>query len=156
MMRGCCTTAAGITNYKVASLYNNSTAAELLCLWTVVPNTASGKAPAVARSGSFGSLGEVVNTLVSGGARLAGQIFVSDEAAVLTNDFEFFTASAIATYLQAGVPIAILQPGWSFSVSEIQTGQTGTQVSFLWQSIHPEDLEDRHCYACDGAPAASP
>jgi hypothetical protein len=150
MMRGADLTSIGITNFKTTNLYNNSTGAEMLCVWAIKPNHPAGPLPVVVRSGLQGAVSETVNTLVSGGARLAGQISVADEAAILTPDYFVADINQTDTSTPSGVPYALLQPGWSLSVGAIQTGKTGAQCGFIWQAVHPQDLDGHHCQICDG------
>lgn len=138
------------TNYATTSLFNNSTGRDLLALWAIGIQTQGGGFTiyGAAFQGSLGTVSGTVAPLVTGDAPQYGQIYYADSATPITPDYQFANYLSPVYTQPFGMPYTILQPQWSYVIQDIGTG-TLDVVSFLWQAVHREDLEGRHCPECD-------
>jgi hypothetical protein len=143
---------SGAPGRALVELYNNSTGADLLLLWNVV--IGNGGNPPGARAGieqgHTATNAETVGSLMSGEAIKPGLLFSATNPAQLTADYMLNDGGG-GTYLFGfPVPIAVLQPGFSFFMQVNGSSGNDIPVGFVWQAVHPEDLQGRHCHICDG------
>lgn len=147
-MRGAYT-AATSTNYATGSLYNNSTGAEMLALWYVYVHGDATFMACVTINGTLGSKVGAVAPVVGGELTRAGQLYYVDNATAQTPDIFIGDDNGTAGIFASRVPVAVIQPGQSFVTASRTTGTT-LYFAYLWQIVHPEDLDGKHCAVCDG------
>jgi len=80
---------------------------------------------------------------------MAGQIYTAVTSNALTADFRFAASNTYPPLLGHGVPICVLQPGWSFFLQTNGTSSSDLPTSIIWQALHPEDLQYKPCKICD-------
>jgi hypothetical protein len=128
------------TNYGTVSLFNNSTAAQLLVVrdFFVITGTA-GIVDIILYQGSLGSAGGQMQPVVSGDAVTAGQLYSLDDASILTADYAVNTAYNQPRWGHE-FPFQILQPGWSL-VFQFATKTVLIDLSIMWEAILAEELD---------------
>ena len=149
MMRGAFANSGAVTNYETMSLYNNGAGADLLVVWWA--NVQSGNVDylnAASIQGPVGTMVGAVAPIITGDSTLSGTIYELDDANQIVPDLFIESGLYNGNQIFSTIPLAILQPGWSFVVQDTATGGTG-EASFIWQNVHPEDLEGRPCRICE-------
>lgn len=134
-------------NLGTVGLYNNSTGPELLVLWYLSWSTQNGLAVMGIQRGIVGTAQSTIAPLVTGETIYAGQVTKGDTATAVNADLMPYFPSYESTTLHPTLPWAILQPGWSFLIQDNTTGDA-MNASFIWQSIHSEDLYGLPCPIC--------
>jgi hypothetical protein len=128
------------TNYGTVSVWNSSTARDLLVIRLIFIYTGDGFGTTAGTvQGQQGTANGVQNPIWPGEAALAGQICTLDSAAQITSDF----ASSFGTALDPKFfiyPIAILPPNWSFVVQHTAKNNA-LSVSFVWEAVQPDELD---------------
>jgi hypothetical protein len=142
MMRGAYLLNAVAATYQSIALYNDSTGAELLAVWAVIAGSGGAENIILAWSqpGTIGTFQRRGTPVVTGQAPRAGQLWAASLAAQQTEDMYLMGEgqNGFAGY-SFGFPIAILQPGWSFVLSNFS--QNGNiYPTIIWESIPYEAL----------------
>ena len=136
------------TNLGTVSLYNNSTGAEVLVIWYVNTNSSDTVLQAGIIQGKQGTAQTTVAPLITGNPIFAGQVCKLDTTTVMPFDQCFQYGQNPSASINADLPWAILQPGWSFVVQD--TGDADEMCcSFVWQAAHVADIYESHCTVCD-------
>lgn len=141
------------SNLATAALYNNGSGAEALAVWVInpeTPSTTSVPVTVVQGTSTIGSAGGVIHPLVSTGFKYAGALYSVDTATAITPDFMICAINEAANPVYPGLPIAILSPGWAIVTQQETGGGADISCGFIWQAVHPEDIDGRHCDVCDG------
>lgn len=141
-------------NFAIAELYNNSTGADLLLVW-FISHGHGGNAPPIAVGTEQGHTATTLGTatpLVSGWTPQAGLIYYDNTATAVPADYWLSDNSTPTPLYGVGMPLSVLQPGWSFFIRTMGSSTVDVPLGFIWQAVHPEDLLYRHCPICDGKP----
>ncbi|MGH8276947.1 MAG: hypothetical protein ACRETH_09655 [Steroidobacteraceae bacterium] len=139
---GMATLSALAANFNVVALYNNSAAAEMLAVHhlnvIVVGNNQWGLALV---NGSFGSLANPVQSVVSGQAAPPGQIFTAQLAPAPTFFYSFGGTGTFSLPWTHDFPLAVLQPNSALLVVS-NTVNLALTASFWFTAVHPEMLTE--------------
>jgi hypothetical protein len=128
------------TNAPFYSLYNDSTAAYLLAVmdYGTNPGSSGGIQAIVVAQGKLGSNPQQGQALVTGRGNLPGQVLSGVVASPPGMNIFFGGGGGPQWYHD--YPIAVLSPGWSFTVYS-QAMSTPWAGSFIWQYITPDELD---------------
>jgi len=152
MARGSTYQGQSAGTYTTQGVYNDSTGAELIVVWSMVLAAGSGSTLAASgvRQGPLANLVGHGTSLLTGQAARVGTMCYESLAAVPASDgtyAEFANTSTAFTGFRH--PIAVLQPGWTFLIAAL-TQNSDIRTSLFWEVIHYEDLlESVHCPICD-------
>lgn len=138
LYRGTGASAAAASRF--VALWNASTAAELLVVWSFSLGSA-----AIWTAGAFNHQGaqgaKVMDGIPvqTGEPAGPGQIFNGTNPAADVLDYSIGAVASSYFASPARGPYAVIQPGWMFGFS---TGASAIAItgSFLWQVVRPEEL----------------
>lgn len=141
----------GSSSRPLVELYNNGTGADLLLIWSVAMGSGAA-APGVSAGVEQGHTAQtrgIETPVVTGWMPQSGQIFSATSSSALTLDYGCTGSSAALPLQGSGVPICVLQPGWSFFLQNRSTGNNDIPIGIIWQAVHPDDLMGKRCAICD-------
>jgi len=131
---------AGVGFFPEVDLYNDSTGAELVVVLALsLLSAQSTTLIATTRQGNVNNPIGGEGPVYTGQALRSGRIHANQVAAAPSG-----TMPAVANVItQLGeppkLPLAILQPGWSFTITNIQAN-SGVNAGFWWASVPLEDI----------------
>ena len=134
------------TNLATFGLYNNTRGAELLVLW-IASCIFGGDIISGLHQGLAGTVQTNTTPFMPSQAPTAGQVTFQDTASVISYDLAPVFQNNLAPHMNPIVPWIVLEPGWSYLFQDQKTGQTDS-MSFIWQSVHREDLSGMPCSVC--------
>lgn len=139
-MRGLITQGAVAAQFSQLSLFNNSSARDLLAI-IQVSATAGGAAEVgfSVTQGTQGTSGGLMSPIVTGNAAMAGQLFHQTVGALPSFDFEPTPGTLGQPFNTNYEWLAILSPGWS-GVFTLEVVNLAFTLSLVWQLVHPEEI----------------
>jgi hypothetical protein len=138
----------GPTNNGTIALYNNGAGADILGVWMVTSLVAGGVVFVSFQAGQVGTAAGTVAPVVTGEPPQSGLITSLDTATIYQNGIGILAAYPVGDALPIGkFPSYFLQPKMSLVVQAESPAQD-TRAAFLWQAMHPADMEGRPCPVC--------
>lgn len=137
--RGGITATQTAVNFATVSLFNSSTATQLLVLRSCGAAFSAGNILRGYNQGPLGSHQGTEFPLFPDVGSFPGQIYFQDAAAVLPRMIPWVIGGDTADY--GPLPIAILPPRWSFVLQSDTAGVSITYADFMWEAVWSDQLD---------------